>query len=149
MTTNTQQPPEINAADAEETVPAGTEIITALRAEIGELQGDLRLIGARESLVQKLEAAGARSPRLLFGCVKDKLQFGGEGELANAEALVATLRREMPEQFGAAAPAVSIDGGSGVSTNTRPLTKEALAKMSPEQISRLDWAAVRQVLSQA
>jgi hypothetical protein len=149
MTTNTPKPPETNAADAENTVPAETEIITTLRAEIGELQGELRLAGARESLIQKLADAGARSPQLLFVSVADKLQFGDKGTLDNAEALVGMLKRDMPEQFGTVAPAASIDGGSGVSANARPLTKEALARMSPEQISRLDWAAVRQVLSQA
>jgi len=149
MTTNTQPPTENNDAAAENTVSAETETITSLRAEINGLQDELRLIAAREDLVQKLETAGARSPRLLFGTVQEKLQFGDTGKLENAEALVAMIKSELPEQFGAQAAAASIDGGSGTTANIRPLTKETLAKMSPEQISRLDWASVRQVLSQA
>ena len=120
-------------------------MITQLRAEIGEL----RLRGARESVVRRLEAAGARSPELLFGSITDRLQFADDGSVANAAALVDLLKRELPEQFGHTPQATSIDAGSGGSANARPLTKETLAKMSPEQISRLDWAAVRLVLSQS
>jgi hypothetical protein len=149
MTKNTQPPHEINPAAAENTVPADTEIISTLRAEIDGLQSELRLIAAREDLVSKLETAGARSPQLLFASVRDKLQFGGDHALENGEALVAMLKHDLPEQFGMHTPAASIDGGSGATANARPLTKEALAKMSPEQISRLDWATVRQVLSQS
>lgn len=141
---NTQQPQETSVESAENAVPTDTETITKLRAEIGEL----RRRGARESVVRRLETAGARSPELLFGSVADKLQFADDGSVENVAALVELLKRELPEQFGQTPHATSIDAGSGGSANARPLTKEALAKMSPEQISRLDWAAVRQVLSQ-
>jgi molybdopterin converting factor small subunit len=128
--------------------PAETETITKLRAEVGELQGELRLRGARDAIVRLLEAAGARSPELLFGTVREKLQFASDGTVENSAALVDHLRRQVPEQFGQPQAVTSIDAGSGA-VSARPLTKHALAKMTPEQISQLDWAAVRQVLSQA
>jgi len=138
MTKNTEQQPEIPTETAE---PAA-ETIDDLRAEIGRL----RLHAARESIVRRLEAAGARSPELLFPTISGKLHYAADGSVENEAALIELLKREMPEQFGSSA---SVDGGSGVSSGVRPLTREALARMSPEQISRLDWAAVRQVLSRS
>ena len=146
MTMNTKPHPETTTeTDPMPASASESETINNLRAEIGEL----RLRAARESVVRRLEAAGARSPEVLFPAVTDKLQFADDGSVENATALVELLKRDMPEQFGTAPPAASVDGGSGVSSGVRPLTREALAKMSPEQISRLDWAAVRQVLSRS
>ena len=142
-TTHTETNPGPAAQNPE---PDETETINRLQAEIGELNARLRLGEARDSIVRDLAAAGARSPELLFGSVRDKVQFDGDGSVANAAALVELLKREMPEQFGTAA---SIDAASGAAAPARPLSREALAKMSPSQIAKLDWNAVRAVLSQS
>ena len=119
----------------------------ALRAENESLKATIRLRDAQEALTASLAAAGARAPELLFAAVKDSVQFGEDGSPQNAEALVAELKRRFPEQFGAFSPQPSIDGGAGSGGAAPSLTKEALARMTPAEIARLDWGAVRQVLA--
>ena len=146
MTMNTTQTRSTTGPAAQNAEPDQTETITKLRAEIGELNERLRLGDAHDAVVREFAAAGARSPELLFGSVRERLQFADDGTVANAAALVDVLKREMPEQFGTAA---SIDAAGGAAAAARPLSKEALSKMSPEQIAKLDWNAVRAVLSQS
>lgn len=121
--------------------------IATLRAENESLRAATRLRDARETLMASLATAGARSPELLFEAAKDSLQFGEDGSVQNAAALVADLKRRYPEQFGVSSPQPPIDGGAGASGTGQALTKEALARMSPAEIARLDWAAVREVLA--
>jgi len=123
----------------------GAVDVDVLRAENEQLRTAVRLRDARDQIAGVLRAAGARSPRLLFESAKDSLQFGDDGSVQNAEAIVADLRRKFPEQFGDPRPS-SIDGGAGAARVTL-LTKEALAKMNPDEISHLDWDQVRQVLA--
>ena len=149
MTNNTNHTPTPPAGEAEVAQPAENETITKMQAEIGELRSQLRAASTRAAIVEKLRAAGARSPELLVAAAAERLQFADDGSAGNAAAVVDALRSEMPEQFAAPASASQIDAGSGVAAAPRPLTREALAKMSPEQIARLDWSAVRQVLSQS
>lgn len=146
MTANQLQPD-----DAAENMDAGptaaeTVTITNLRAELNELQGEMRIRTAREAMVRSLAVAGARSPELLFPAVRDRLQLAADGTAENSAALISALKHEFPEQFRSATQPTSIDAASGAA-GARPLTKEALAKMTPEQISRLDWSVVRRVLS--
>jgi len=121
--------------------------IVALRAENEALRSAARMREARDLITASLSAAGARSPELLFEAAKDSIQFGDDGSPQNAEALVADLKRRFPEQFGGFAPQPSIDGGAGAVGSKPALSKDALARMTPAEISRLDWAAVRQVLA--
>ena len=121
--------------------------IVALRAENEALRSAARVREARDRMTASLAAAGARSPELLFEAAKDLIQFGEDGSPQNAEALVADLKRRFPEQFGAFSPQPSIDGGAGAGGTAPALTKEALARMTPAEIARLDWAAVRQALA--
>jgi hypothetical protein len=116
-----------------------------LKAENEQLRSAVRLRDARDQVSASLSAADARSPGLLFEAAKDSLQFGDDGSVQNAEAIVAELKRKFPEQFGSPTPP-SIDGGAG-SARVIPLTKDALAQMNPDEISRLDWSQVRQVLA--
>lgn len=114
-----------------------------LRAENEKLKEDIRMRTAVYDIEASLTRAGARSPKLLVEAARESLQFGEDGSVANAAAVVDHLRRQFPEQFGAG----SIDGGAG--RNQGPtLTKDALAKMTPAEIQRLDWAEVRSVLAQ-
>ena len=118
-----------------------------LRAENTELKNSIRFRDARERIGQLLAAADARSPELLFDSIKADLQFSGEGELQNAAALIERLKKTFPEQFGRPHPAGSIDAAAGTASKTPFLTAEALARMTPAQIQKLDWADVRRVLS--
>jgi hypothetical protein len=125
--------------------PAGE--IEALRVENESLRVAVRLRDARDIMTASLSAAGARSSELLFEAAKDSLQFGEDGSPQNAEALVADLKRRFPEQFGAFPPQPPIDGGAGSNGGAPALTKESLARMTPAEIARLDWGAVREVLA--
>ncbi|MGI8812135.1 MAG: hypothetical protein ACR2IH_06355 [Pyrinomonadaceae bacterium] len=148
MNEQTTQPtnetqPDFNS----DTAPHAEMTIAGLRAEIGELQSAIRDRAARDTMLDLFTEAGVRSPELLFQAAKDRLQFDADGIPANGAALVAEMKRQFPEQFAAGGPQHnSIDAGTGVSS-VRSLTREALAKMSPEQIAKLDWSAVRDVLS--
>jgi hypothetical protein len=116
-----------------------------LEAENAELRAAVRMSEAREHLTGSLRSAGANSPELLFEAVKGEIQFDDDGSLANSAAILDLLKRKYPEQFVRDIRAVSIDGGAGRNVPP-PLTREALAKMSPAEIARLDWAAVGGVL---
>ncbi len=120
--------------------------LESLRHENEELKLATRLRDARESLTAELVIAGARSPELLFGAVSGDLQFDDAGRPANASALVDHLRKTYPEQFTDIRPTPSIDAGAGSGSTANILTAEALGKMSPAEIQRLDWADVRSAL---
>ena len=130
-------PPDINPPDPE---------AERLRAENIELRTEIRMRDARDRITELLAAAEANSPDLLFGAVRDDLQFADDGELRNAAALVERLKRQYPEQFGRRRVAQSIDGGAGTA-RTQLLSAESLAHMTPAQIQKLDWAEVRRVLT--
>jgi hypothetical protein len=154
ITQHTQQPtlPFSNGetpkdvAPVRESEPAN---IAELRAENEKLKESLRLRDAHDTLKQKLKKAGARTPKLLLEAAKHALRFTADGMLENAHEVIDDLRDRFPEQFGRDIyrdPHMSIDAGSG--RDSKPtLTREALAKMKPEQIAKLDWSDVRRVLS--
>ena len=119
-----------------------------LRAENIELKNSIRMRDARERMNELLTEAEANSPDLLFGAVKDDLQFADDGKLENAAALVARLKTRFPEQFGRRTNTASIDGGAGTGIQRSFISAETLARMTPAQIQKLDWAEVRQVLSE-
>lgn len=137
-TINNQSAASLDEADA----------LAALRAENNELNAVIRMREARDKITASLKTARARSPELMFDAAKESLQFGDDGALENADAIVADLKRKFPEQFGSErVSAPPIDGGAGTGRQHDILTKEALAKMKPAEIARLDWDEVRQVLS--
>src|SRR6266700_1444840 len=123
------------------------EQIGPLRQEHAELRQMIRIRDARDEITEALKTAGARSPGLLFAQAVDDLQFDTDGRVANSAALVEKLRRAFPEQFGRDI-AQPIDAGAGGASQTKYLTKEMLAKMKPAEIAKLDWAELRQVLSE-
>ena len=133
---------EITTKHPEHTDPEPEQLMLPgmdeLAAENETLRAEIRMHSAASDVETRLAAAGARSPKLLTERAKESFQFSEAGELANAEAVVDHLRRSWPEQF---APA-SIDASAG--RTPRPtLTKEALARMTPAEIQRLDWNEVR------
>jgi hypothetical protein len=139
-----EQKKEINEEIVQPSLFSEEEMNT-MKQENETLKNLIRVRDARDVIVQKLSAAGARSPGLLFAYAVDSLQFDAEGHLENEEAIVAHLTKSFPEQF-APPQAASIDAGAGTFSRTAPLTREALAKMKPAEIAKLDWAAVRETL---
>jgi len=117
-----------------------------LRTENDQLRHAIRMRDAREALTNELRAVDARSPQLMFESVRGEIQFDREGRPANIAAIVANLKQKFPEQFGNDQPP-SIDAGAGRANQNNFLTREALAKMTPQEIARLDWNDVRQVLA--
>jgi hypothetical protein len=114
-----------------------------LAQENEQLKAEIRMRSAVYDIETRLKKAGARSPGLLTDRAKQTFEFSDEGELTNAEAVVEHLRRTYPEQF---APA-SIDAAAG-RTTPPTLTKQALARMTPAEIQRLDWNEVRSALQE-
>ena len=131
-------PTEVNPPDPE------TE---RLRAENNELRNTIRMRDARDRIGQLLTAADARSPELLLAAVTDEMQFDEAGGLENAAALVERLKRTFPEQFGMSRTHGSADAAVGSRSAMQVLTADSLARMTPAQIQKLDWAEVRRVLS--
>jgi hypothetical protein len=130
----------------EERPAAEPSDVDILRARNAELYERLRQLEVRDEVTLALRSAGARSPELVFEAAKGSLQFGGDGSVENSEAVVAQMKQKFPEQFGTAIPP-SIDGGAGQAVLPSALTKEALAKMKPDEIARLDWNVIKEALS--
>jgi hypothetical protein len=120
--------------------------VETLQAENDVLRSKIRFRDGRDAITASLKEAGARSPELMFEAVKNSLQFGEDGSVQNAEAVVSEMKRRFPEQFGVFSTPPPIDGGAGAKSSVNILTKEALAAMNPADIARLDWDEVRQVL---
>ena len=118
-----------------------------LAAENAALREEIRMRAAAYEFESRLAAAGARSPGLLVKEASEGFQFGEDGKLVNPEALIEQLRRGYPEQFGRDAGVGSIDAGAGRNA-APPLTREALSRMSPADIQRLDWDEVRSALAE-
>jgi hypothetical protein len=134
--------------DAAETpiVSENNAELESLRQQNEELKKEIRTQKARAALVAELTAAGARSPELLIAAAEKDIQFDDMNEPVNIAAVIARLTQTYPAQFGAEKPA-SIDAGAGRSNQNNFLTREALSKMKPQEIARLDWDDVKSVLS--
>ena len=130
-----------------ETRPLGSvSNVADLAAENESLRSQLHMRKATYDIEARLAKAGARSPKLLAEQSQSEFQIGEDGELANAEAVVEHLRKAWPEQF-TPDPPPSIDASAG--RTVRPtLTREALARMTPHEIQRLDWNEVRSALQE-
>lgn len=125
----------------------GSDLVTQLKAENEQLKATIRDAEAHRQITGELGRVGARSPELLFEAVKSDLKFADDGSLTNAAAVVDRLRRDFPEQFGVVTPPASIDAGAGTAHIPR-LSKDALAKMKPAEIAKLDWEEVKRTLRQ-
>jgi len=120
--------------------------LETLRQQNEELKKEIRLGKARAALTGELTASGARSPELLIAAAEKEIQFDDDGEPINIAAVISKLTQNYPAQFGPEKP-MCIDAGAGRFNQNNFLTREALAKMKPEEIARLDWNDVRSVLS--
>ena len=138
-TTNPTAEADENSSDV-----GAIEAVEQLKTENIRLKATIRLSQAHRQITAELAKAGARSPELLFTSVQGDVQFGDDGTVQNTGALVSMLKAKFPEQFGSTA-AGSIDAGPKPATS--PLTASALAKMSSDEIARLDWDDVKRVLT--
>ncbi|MFL6469143.1 MAG: hypothetical protein ACJ72Z_14390 [Pyrinomonadaceae bacterium] len=120
--------------------------LETLRQQNEELKKEIRLGKARAALNAELTASGAHSPELLIAAAEKEIQFDEDGEPANIAAVISKLTQNYPSQIGPEQP-MSIDAGAGRMNQGNFLTRESLAKMKPEEIRRLDWETVRQVLA--
>ncbi len=127
-------------------VPESNAEVETLRTENEELRREIRSGKARAALTAELTVSGARSPELLIAAAEKEIQFDENGEPINIAAVIGKLTQHYPEQFGPDRPA-SIDAGAGRANQNNFLTRDALSKMKPEEIARLDWNEVRSVLS--
>lgn len=127
-------------------VPESNTELETLRAENEELRKEIRNGKARAALTRELTVSGARSPELLIAAAENEIQLDDAGEPVNIAAVIARLAHRYPEQFGPDKPD-SIDAGAGRGSQINFLTRDALSKMKPEEIARLDWNDVRQVLA--
>lgn len=127
--------------------PVDAAEIDALKTENEKLKTQIRMDKAHSEMTRRLANAGAWSPGLMFGAVTGDLQFDDEGKLLNGASVVDRLKRDFPESFVSGSRPGTIDGGAGIGRGNA-LTREALSKMSPEEIRKLDWEDVRRVLNE-
>lgn len=119
-----------------------------LKQENEELKAGNRLRDAKDEVVAALKAAGNNSPELAFRAIQGDLKFDEKtGKLLNAKDLIDGFKTSYPEQFGTEKPGEGIDGGAGQGAGTAKLTKEALSKMSPSEIQKLNWEDVKKAMA--
>lgn len=107
---------------------------------IKELEGQTRLRDAKDSVVEALTKAGAKSPDLFWKTLQGDLEFDESGKVKNLDVLLTGLKTDHPDQFGTDKPGETIDGGAGgKGSSGTAITKEALAKMTPVEIQKLPW----------
>lgn len=113
---------------------------------IKELEGQTRLRDAKDTVVDALTKAGARSSDLLWKTLAADLEFDDAGKLKNLDVLLTGLKTDYPDQFGEEKPADSIDGGAGGKGTGGKLTQAAIEKMTPAEINS-QWDDVKAVLA--
>lgn len=118
-----------------------------IKKENEELRASNRLRDARDEVVAALSQAGNKSPELAFNAIKGDLKFDDAGKLLNSKDLIENLKTSYPEQFGTEKPDTGIDAGAGQKGGGEKITKESLAKMTPEEVNKLDWAEVSKVMA--
>ena len=152
MKENIQPEPSPQAEGTLSAPSAFTDDLDDLRTQNESLRSELRLLSARDTLLSALTDQNARSPQLLFDASVTRFEFDDTGALTNTDALINGLRQKFPEQFVTEEPEQPpvippVHAGAGRDRPQQTLTREALAKMTPQEIARLDWNDVKQVLS--
>jgi hypothetical protein len=132
-------------ADAEAKAKLSEEDRT--KAQIAELQVQIKTRDARDAVSNEAVKLGVKNPALVYKLVKDELEFGADGKISNLADIFDSAKADYPELFDNK-PSSSIDAGAGTSGNKTGLTKEQLEKMTPTEINALDWSVVSKVLSE-
>lgn len=141
MKPQTDQPKEPSEPAADAIEATDDAELASLRSENERLRAEAGRLRNLETAKAVLSAAGAISPALLAESVAQQIADGGE----DIAAVVNSLRMRFPEQFNTNIPQ-PIDAGAG-RVAASPITKAALAKMTPAEIASLDWEAVKDVLA--
>ncbi|MEZ5421842.1 MAG: hypothetical protein R2682_01950 [Pyrinomonadaceae bacterium] len=118
-----------------------------LQKENEELRNANRMRDAKDTVLDALIKAGARSADLLYRSIASDLEFDEKGNLKNVDALITSLKGDYADMFGTPKPQDSIDGGKGQDDTSSKFTKKALEAMTPEEINKLDWTEVSKVLA--
>lgn len=118
-----------------------------IKKENQELRDANRLRDAKDEVVAALTAAGNKSPEFTFNAMKGDLKFDDSGKLINSKDLIDGLKTNYPEQFGVEKPTEGIDAGAGGGQAATKLTREAIEKMSHEEVNK-NWDEVSKVLAE-
>lgn len=119
-----------------------------LQKENEELRAANQLRDAKDSVVDALTKAGARSPELLWKAMKSDLEFDDKGWLKNLDALVTSAKSDFADQFGEPKPDGTIEGGAGQQTKDtgKGLTEEKIKAMTPQEINE-NWEEVSKAIA--
>ena len=131
-------------ADAEARAKLSEEERT--KAEIADLQTQIKTRDARDAVNTEAAKLGVKNPGLIYKLVKDELEFSADGKVSNLAEVFDSAKTEYPDLFDNK-PNQSIDAGAGTTGGGKPLTKEMLATMTPGEINALDWNVVSKILS--
>lgn len=135
----------IAAKTGESQTPNPAKVADSAASEADVKRNDEHMRRHISELSTRLAEAGAISPQLLAKAAADAGKLQSEADAPKISEIVRQLRLDYPEQFRAAANDTGIDAGAGRDRQAI-LTPEALASMTPKEIRRLDWEAVKQAL---
>jgi hypothetical protein len=119
-----------------------------LKKENEELRAANRLRDAKDTAIDALTKAGARSPELLWKTLQGDIEFADDGKIKNLDTLVTGLKTDYADMFGEAKPDTTVDGGAGQGGGggAKKFTKEAIEKMSTKEINE-NWEEVSKALA--
>lgn len=97
-------------------------------AQLAELRKQLRDRDARDEVLKRAKAQGAKNPELIHKIVAADLEFDDENAINNLDDLLKRAAKDFPDQFGPAAPTPEggADGGEGKGRQ-QPAKAETLA----------------------
>lgn len=117
------------------------------KAEIADLQTQIKTRDARDAVNTEAAKLGVKNPGLIYKLVKEELEFAADGKVSNLAEVFDSAKTEYPDLFDTK-PNQSIDAGAGTTGTPGTLTKEKLATMTPAEINALDWSVVSKVLTE-
>lgn len=78
------------------------------KAESAEIE--LRNLRTKDAFTESASKAKAKNPAKLYSLVRERIEFGDDGKPKDLSKLIETVKKEFPEEFGAAG--TSVDGGA-------------------------------------
>jgi hypothetical protein len=133
---------EKKVKDAEEKAKLSEDERT--KAELTEAKQQLAERDKRDAAADLAAKAGVKNTRLFYSAYGSELELDAKGNISNFNEVLASAKADSPELFMKASPG-SADGGQGNDTPST-LTKEAIEKMSPDEMNK-QWDAVSKFLA--
>jgi hypothetical protein len=133
---------EKKVKDAEEKAKLSEDERT--KAELEDARKQLADRDKRDAAQDAATKAGVKNAKLFYSAYGSELETDAKGNITNFADVLATAKAEAPELFITAVQG-SADGGEGKGS-TSTLTKEAIDKMSPDEINKR-WDEVSKFLS--